>query len=89
METPIAALRASGSVRRHISGGVAAEMTARERDREMRQKKVIILSPQTKVVLGIINNRSLGIFSYFSTSMALQRMIPVYGTVYRLVTARR
>ena len=37
VETPVAALRASGSVWRHIAGGVAAEMTASERDREMRQ----------------------------------------------------
>lgn len=37
VETPVAALRASGSASRHIVCGVAAEMTARERDREMRQ----------------------------------------------------
>lgn len=37
METPVAALRASGSVRRHRAGGVAAQATSTKRSREMTQ----------------------------------------------------
>lgn len=69
VQFPVVALRASASVKRHSAVGVAAEMTARESDAEMRQFGGTWSSAQSEVVQGINCRRSLDICFYFCVKM--------------------